>query len=147
MSAANFLIDTSALVPIMKQDPRFFAWQRAAAAGLIAVCPIVELEFFFSARSASDREAAVADMRTLFGWEPVDDRAYHRAWEVQGELTKRGQHRSAGPVDLVLAATAELRGLTLLHRDHDFDCIAAVTGQPHQWLGPGDNPEPGTIGR
>lgn len=135
MSAAQFLIDTSALVPIMKQDPDAFAWQRAAAAGLIAVCPIVELEFFYCARSAADREQTVDDMRMVFGWEPVDDRAYARAWEVQAELTKRGQHRSAGPVDLVLAATAELRGLTLLHRDHDFDCIAAVTGQPQQWLG------------
>ncbi|WP_330250906.1 PIN domain nuclease [Nocardia sp. NBC_00565] len=135
MSAAQFLIDTSALVPIMKQDPDAFAWQRAAAAGLIAVCPIVELEFFHSVRSAADREQTIEDMRVLFGWEPIDDRAFDRAWEVQGELTKRAQHRSAGPVDLVLAATAELRGLTLLHRDHDFDCIAAVTGQPHQWLG------------
>jgi predicted nucleic acid-binding protein len=73
--------------------------------------------------------------RLLFGWEPVDDRAYARAWDVQRELTKRGQHRSAGPVDLVVAATAELRGLTLLHRDHDFDCVVGVTGQPHQWFG------------
>ncbi|MFI9431093.1 MULTISPECIES: PIN domain-containing protein [Streptosporangium] len=68
---------------------------------------------------------------------PVDDRAYDRAWQVQGLLTAKGQHRGAGPVDLVVAATAELRGLTLLHRDHDFDCVAAVTGQPLQWYGPG----------
>lgn len=135
MSAAHFLIDTSALVPIMRQDPDSFAWQRAAAAGLIAICPIVELEFFYSARSTADRAQAIEDMRALFGWEPIDDRAYDRAWVVQGELTKRGQHRSAGPVDLILAATAELRGLTLLHRDRDYECIAAITGQPAQWLG------------
>ncbi|MEV6325076.1 PIN domain nuclease [Nocardia sp. NPDC051787] len=135
MSAAQFLIDTSALVPLLRGNDEALAWQRAAAAGLIAICPITELEFFFSARSAADRERAVEDMRSLLGWEPVDDRAYDRAWAVQGELTKRGQRRSAGPVDLVVAATAELRGLTLLHRDHDFECIAAVTGQPHQWLG------------
>ena len=48
----------------------------------------------------------------------------------------RAQHRSAGPVDLVVAATAEARGLTLLHRDRDFDCIAGVTGQALQWYGP-----------
>ncbi|WP_431956174.1 PIN domain nuclease [Nocardia lijiangensis] len=139
MSAARFLIDTSALVPIMRQDPDAFAWQRAVAAGLVAICPIVELEFFYTARSAADRERTIDDMRVLFGWEPVDDRAYARAWEVQGELTERGKHRSAGPVDLVLAATAELRGLTLLHRDHDFDQIVAITGQDHRWLGTGDN--------
>ncbi|WP_433600884.1 PIN domain-containing protein [Nocardia sp. CA-135953] len=73
-------------------------------------------------------------MRMLLGWNPVDDRAYARAWEIQAEFTKRGRHRSAGPVDLVLAATYQLRGPTLLHRDHDFDRIAAVTGQRHQWL-------------
>lgn len=139
MSAARFLIDTSALVPIMRQDPSVFAWQRAAVAGLIALCPIVELEFFRSARSGADRARAIEDMRLIFGWEPIDDRAFARAWEVQAELTARGMHRGAGPVDLVLAATAELRGLTLLHRDHDFDHIVAVTGQPHRWLTTGDN--------
>ncbi|MEU6140142.1 hypothetical protein ABZ848_07260 [Streptomyces sp. NPDC047081] len=50
---------------------------------------------------------------------PVDDRAYDRAWR-----------------DLVVAATAELQGLTPLHRDRDFECIAAVTGQALQWYGP-----------
>ena len=62
----------------------------------------------------------------------VDD----RAWRVQEVLTQRGQHRGAGAVDLVVAATAELQGLTLLHRDRDFERIAAVTGQALQWYGP-----------
>lgn len=97
---------------------------------------MTELEFFHSARSAEDRARGVEDMRLLFGWVPVDDRAYDRAWRVQELLTRKGRHRSAGPVDLVVAATAELQGLTLLHRDRDFDCIAAVTGQPLQWYGP-----------
>jgi hypothetical protein len=42
---------------------------------------------------------------------PADDRAHDSAWQVQELLTQRGQHRSAGPVGLVVAATAELRGL------------------------------------
>jgi predicted nucleic acid-binding protein len=37
---------------------------------------------------------------------------------------------------LVVAATAELFDLTLLHHDRDFDVIAAVTGQPTRWFGP-----------
>ncbi|MGV9412711.1 PIN domain-containing protein [Nocardia sp. NPDC003693] len=135
MSAAQFLIDTSALVPLLRKEPDAVVWQRVAAAGLIAICPITELEFCFSARSIADRELLVEQLRILFGWEPVDDRAYRRAWEVQEQLTKRGEHRGAGPVDLVVAAAAELRGLTLLHRDRDFECIASVTGQPHRRLG------------
>ncbi|MEU3370812.1 PIN domain nuclease [Streptomyces sp. NPDC006711] len=139
MSAAQFLIDTSALARFMRPDAEQYGWDQAAAAGLIATCPITELEFFYSARSAKDRAKGIEDMRLLFSWVPVDDRAYDRAWQVQEVLTKRGQHRSAGAVDLVVAATAELQGLTLLHRDRDFECIAAVTGQALQWYGP----EPG----
>ncbi|MDX2295452.1 MULTISPECIES: PIN domain nuclease [Streptomyces] len=136
MNAAQFLIDTSALARFMRTDAEQFGWDQAAAAGLIATCPITELEFFYSARSAADRAQGIEDMRLLFGWVPVDDRAYNRAWQVQEALTKRGQHRSAGAVDLVVAATAELQGLTLLHCDRDFECIAAVTGQALQWYGP-----------
>ena len=136
MTAAQFLIDTSALARLMRPGAVSLGWDQAAAAGLIAVCPITELEFFYSARSATDRERMVQDMRALFGWVPVHDRAYMRAWEVQGELTSKSRHRSAGPVDLVLAATAELSGLTLLHCDHDFDTIARVTGQPLRRYGP-----------
>ncbi|MFE4176482.1 PIN domain nuclease [Streptomyces sp. NPDC056909] len=136
MTAAHYLIDTSALARFMRGDAEQHGWDQAAAAGLIATCPITELEFFHSARSAEDRARGIEDMRMIFGWVPVDDRAYNRAWDVQAALTKRGRHRSAGAVDLVVAATAELQGLTLLHRDHDYECIAAVTGQALQWYGP-----------
>ncbi|MFD5974524.1 PIN domain nuclease [Streptomyces bacillaris] len=136
MNAAQFLIDTSALARLMRTDAEQFGWDQAVAAGLIATCPISELEFFYSARSAADRAQGIEDMRLLFGWVPVDDRAYDRAWQVQEALTKRGQHCSAGAVDLVMAATAELQGLTLLHCDRDFECIATVTGQALQWYGP-----------
>lgn len=136
MSAAQFLIDTSALARFLRKDAEQYGWDQVATAGLIATCPITELEFFYSARSVQDRARGVEDLRTLFTWVPVHERAYPRAWEVQEELTRRGQHRSAGPVDLVVAATAELHGLTLLHRDRDFLCIAAITGQPLQWYGP-----------
>lgn len=136
MNAAQYLIDTSALARLLRGDAEQHGWDQAAAAGLIATCPITELEFFYSARSPADRAQGIEAMRMLFGWVPVDDRAYDRAWRVQELLTQRGQHRSVGAVDLVVAATAELQGLTLLHRDRDFECIAAVTGQALQWYGP-----------
>jgi predicted nucleic acid-binding protein len=101
-----------------------------------SICPITELEFFYSARSAKDREDTFASLRAAFGWVPVHDGAYARAWEVQGELTAVSRHRSARPVDLVIAATAELFGLTLLHHGRDFATIAGVTGQALRWYGP-----------
>ncbi|MDQ0762115.1 hypothetical protein QF027_004750 [Streptomyces canus] len=35
---------------------------QAAAAGLITTCPMTELEFFYSARSAADRARGIEDI-------------------------------------------------------------------------------------
>jgi hypothetical protein len=51
-------------------------------------------------------------------------------------LARRGQHRAAGLPDLLLAAIAERHSVTLLHYDADFDVVAAITGQPTQWVAP-----------
>lgn len=128
MTPALYLIDTSALFRILRSDLRKI-WSEQLAAGVIAVCPIVEIEFLYSARSLADRRDKQRLMRDLFGWVPVRDTAYERANEVQQLLTESGQHRSAGPVDLLIAATAEREGLTVLCDDRDFRTVAAVTGQ------------------
>ncbi len=49
--------------------------------------------------------------------------------EVQLLLADRGLHRAPSVPDLLIAATAELAGLSVLHVDKDFDVIAGVTGQ------------------
>lgn len=69
-------------------------------------------------------------LHDLFGWVPMSEHARKRAEEVQQLLTEAGQHRRAGPVDLWVAATAERERLTVLCDDHDFETLAAVTGQP-----------------
>ncbi|MER6226688.1 PIN domain-containing protein [Streptomyces sp. 900105755] len=135
MTAAEYLIDTSALVRILQQ-PTHRRWEKPLTGGLIARCPVTEIEFLYSARNAQEREELVEDLDTLFNWVPLDDRALTRAWTVQQELTANGKHRSAGTVDLLVAATAELQGLTVLHYDNDFETISSVTGQPTQWLAP-----------
>jgi predicted nucleic acid-binding protein len=43
-------------------------------------------------------------------------------------LVDASQHRGPSVVDLLIAATAEAWGLTVLHVDADFDTIARVTG-------------------
>jgi len=67
-------------------------------------------------------------------WLPMTEQIERRAIEVQGLLADRGQHRSARLADLLIAAIAEAHGATVLHYDADFDQIAAVTGQPCQWV-------------
>jgi predicted nucleic acid-binding protein len=57
-----------------------------------------------------------------------------RALEVLALLADRGQHRAPSIPDLIIAATAELAGLTVLHLDKDFEIIAQITGQPMERL-------------
>ena len=127
MNPAIYLIDTSGLFRIL-QGPLREAWLEEMTAGVIAVCPVAEIEFLFSARSLAGLEKQRL-LRTVFGWQPMAERAYERAEAVQQLLTGTGQHRSAGPVDLLIAATAEQANLTILCDDRDFEVIAAVTGQ------------------
>ena len=129
MSPALYLIDTSGLFRILQGELRQ-AWSDQLAGGVIAICPIVELEFLSSARSLADRLEKQRLAHDLFGWVPMHDRAYERAEEVQQLLTGAGAHRSAGPVDLLIAATAEHLRLTVLCDDHDYQTVAATTGQP-----------------
>jgi predicted nucleic acid-binding protein len=124
-----YLIDTSGIFRILQAEARK-AWSEHLTAGVIAICPIVELEFLYSARSLRDRLEKRRMMRDLFGWVPMHERAYERASEVQESLTERGAHRSAAAVDLLIAATAEHERLIVLTDDRDFQTIAAVTGQP-----------------
>lgn len=45
---------------------------------------------------------------------------------AQYKLTQRGQHRAAGPIDLLVCATAVHHGHILLHVDNDFAAAASV---------------------
>jgi predicted nucleic acid-binding protein len=134
MTPAQFLVDTSALVRLLRKGEVRSRWQPQITAGVIGLCPITELELLYSARSKAEREEWLELLNAAFTWVGVPDRVYVRAAEVQAAMTARGTHRSAGAVDLLLAATAELNGLTLVHYDHDFDEIVKVTGQPAVWL-------------
>jgi predicted nucleic acid-binding protein len=128
VSVADYLIDTSALARVLLRQATD-EWEQRLGAGLVALCDLTELEVLYSARSAKDRET-IEDRLNQFAWCPMPDGIYRRARVVQRELTTKGEHRSAGAVDLLVAAAAEEAGLTLLHYDHDFETIARTTGQP-----------------
>jgi predicted nucleic acid-binding protein len=135
VAAPTHLVDNSVLartakVPIAARvDPMI-------EEGLLATCSLTDLELLFSARSGADHRVLRDDLELRFGHVPIDQRMLDRAVEVQGLLAERGQHRGANIPDLVVAAAAERAGLTVLHYDADFDLIAAVTGQPVEWVVP-----------
>ena len=67
-------------------------------------------------------------------WMDVTTDALDRALAVHRELGRRSQHRSFSLPALIIAATAEQHGATVLHYDADYDRIAEITGQPTEWV-------------
>ena len=57
-----------------------------------------------------------------------------------------GEHRSADPVGLLVAAAAGEAGLTLLHHDRDFDTITRTTGRPDRTIDLRQQSPPGADG-
>ncbi|MFK4222850.1 PIN domain nuclease [Streptomyces sp. NPDC019890] len=140
MSPLTHLIDTSAAARILTNKAVRERWSEHLAEGVIGLCDITEMEMLYSAQSLGDRIAKEELLAELFNWIPVPDDVYQRARTVQRMMTQRGEHRSAGPVDLLVAATAELSGLTVLHYDADFETVARATNQPTMWVA-----RPGTL--
>jgi predicted nucleic acid-binding protein len=130
---AEYLADKSALarltVPTVAQRVRPLIEE-----GLIATCAVIDLELLYSAQGPSDYEA-VRTERRAFEDIPITPKVMDRALAVQRGLARTGQHRVAIP-DLIIAAAAESASMTMLHYDSDFERIAGLTGQDHEWVVP-----------
>jgi hypothetical protein len=96
---------------------------------------VTRLEVGFSARSGDElRQASQRPPLSAMPVEYLTPAIEDRAVEVQQLLADRAQHRAPSVPDLIIAATAELAGYTVLHLDKDFELIARVTGQPLERL-------------
>lgn len=134
MRQERYLVDKSALA----------RWPKPTVApvldelsdrGLLAVCGAVEIEVIHSARTAKDAQRARWLLRG-FGWLPMPDDIWDRAIDVQVQALHKGNHRALSMADLLIAATAERHGVTVLHYDGDYDMITSITGQPTTWVVP-----------
>ena len=102
--------------------------------GQVATCAVIDLEVLYSARSLGDYEEILVE-RGALPTLPLTETVASRALDVQHLLARRGQHRVPVP-DLLIAATAEVNGVAVIHYDADYDRIARVTGQPAEWVVP-----------
>jgi len=130
----GWLIDTSAYVRL-PEAADVEGWANKVERGLVRLSTVTRLELGYTARSFEGlRElvttAPMALMPVEYLRPPIEDRAV----EVQVALAERGHHRAASVADLLVAATAEMARLTVLHVDRDFELIAEVTGQPIERL-------------
>jgi predicted nucleic acid-binding protein len=134
------LADTSALVRLLRANAEKLGLDELIVQGRVGICPVTELELMVSARTLTERQKISSTLEQSYTWVMMPDRVFDRARQVQEMLTEKGQHRGPGATDLLVAATAELTGRTLLHYDHDFEPVARATGQETLWLAP-----PGSI--
>jgi hypothetical protein len=126
----EWLIDKSALVRLAHSaDPDL--WANRIERGLVHISNVTRLEIGYSAQSgAAARREFRASPLAAMPVEYLTPKIEDRALEVQILLADRGLHRGPSIPDLIIAATAELSGLTIVHVDKDFDTITAITGQP-----------------
>ena len=134
-AVARYLGDTSALARLHRPVVDS-ALSPLIEAGQVATCGMVELELLYSSRSPDDYARRRQQLRDGFESLPMPDEIWRRALHVQEELARTSAHRGAALPDLLIAATAERHGVTVLHYDRDYDLIASVTGQPMRWIAP-----------
>lgn len=130
-----YLIDTSAFTRIyVKQVQDILGG--VIDAGVAATCITVDLEAGYSARNAEGTTKAFAAREMYFQQLTVTVAIEERARNILVRMAARGLHRAAGAIDILTAAIAEHYRATVLHYDADFEHIASVTGQQHQWIVP-----------
>lgn len=130
----TYLLDTSALQRRGKPAARVLL-DELSERGLLSVCGPIAMEVMYSARNVGE---AMRMREWLRGFDhlPMPDEVWDRALEVQHFAIAKGIHRALSPHDLLIAATAERHGATILHYDGDYDMIAAITDQPMRWVAP-----------
>ena len=130
----SWLIDKSALVRLAASRDAT-EWAARIERGLVRITTVTRLAVGYSARSGPDLRAGLAQPPLLsMPVEYLTPAIEDRSVEVLTLLADRGRHRAPSVPDLIIAATAELAGLTVLHLGKDFDVIAEITGQPVERL-------------
>jgi len=114
------------LTGLLLVDKSAFAWVSRAEdyEAALCVCPIIELEVLYSARSPAEYEEVeqrLAQYRSL----PMDAQTMSAARAAQRDLAAASRHRIPIP-DLLIAACAQQHGAGVLHVDRHYDVLAEV---------------------
>ncbi|BBX75659.1 PIN domain nuclease [Mycobacterium shinjukuense] len=129
MAVTTWLIDKSAYTRLA-ESPDAQAWIDRIQRGMVRISTVTRLEVGYSFRTAAQtRRESVSPPLALMPVEYLTPAAEDRAVRVQLMLADRGQHRGPSIPDLLVAALAEVSGLTVLALDKDFEVIAQLTGQ------------------
>lgn len=128
----GYLIDTSALWYLLRNRDTREAWSDRIASGAVRICEATRTEFLHSAKGPADRDELASHLDYMCALYRVPKKAWSWVDNAQYRLTQHGQHRGAGPIDLLLCATAVHYGLAVLHVDNDFPAVSRVIPEVEQ---------------
>jgi predicted nucleic acid-binding protein len=128
----SYLIDSSAVWYLYKNLDEFARWEHVINAGQVRMCEPTRTEVLYSATSPRDRDQLADRFDTLFPHTSVPKKGWAWVETAQYTLTQMGRHRSAGPIDLLLCATAVQQDLIVLHVDNDFRTVSTVLPEVRQ---------------
>ncbi|MBG0820848.1 PIN domain nuclease [Planomonospora sp. ID91781] len=128
----GYLIDASALWHLFRTPETQEAWADRITSRALSICEPTRTEFLYSATGPDHRDELETELNDLCRLAAVPKNAWRWVEQAQYKLTLKGQHRSAGAIDLLLCATAVHHGLTLLHVDNDFVTVSAVMTELRQ---------------
>jgi predicted nucleic acid-binding protein len=120
MRSPNFLVDTNVLSELARPKPNRGVLEWAGAVSCIALSVICVEELYFglawkpNARIQAWLDRFLEERCTIL---PVDAEVARRCGELRGGLQARGRPRTQA--DMLIAATAQVRRLTLVTRNTD----------------------------
>ena len=135
MAGSVYLADTSVYVLQGRHPQVRQRFEALLVEGRLAACQMTALEFLNNAPDPKGYEILLGALQG-HRWIDVGTDAMNRAMATHRAMARQSRHRNFRLPDLIIAATAELAGATVLHYDADYDRIADVTGQPTEWVAP-----------
>ena len=131
----GFLLDKSALAR-WPEPSVATVLDPLADTNLLFSCPVIELEVRYSARSPREYDELVQRRRLAYRWVESTTAALRLALDWQAVLASKSHLRAVGIADLIIAATAAVHDLTVLHYDKDFEILGDLCSAPHQYVVP-----------
>lgn len=122
----DYLLDASAFWRIVREPETAALWADSIQEGVVRLCDATRTEILYSAEGPAHRDRMERLIAESFPPAPVPKNVWAWVDTTQYKLTLAGQHRAAGVVDLVVAATSSYHDLTILHDDRDFETVARV---------------------
>ena len=113
-----YLLDSNAWIALFRQKSAALLGElKRRPAAEIVLCPVVLAELWYGvcrsdAAHRPTNQELVEDLRARYVSVPFDDAAALDAAELRASLAARGE--PIGPYDLLIAAIARTRGLTLV---------------------------------